>query len=537
MPTKIVALACLCAPLLAAQEAPSSVLSAIQPSWIAPHIRFLASDLLEGRETTKRGVKLAADYVASQFETLGLEPASSEGFVLRMPMRHSTVDDTPTLALEGKSGRRELVYGTDFLVQPDLVRDQVILDAPLVFVGYGLSLPAFGYDEYAGIDVKGKIVVLIPGGPEKIPSDERGHTTLFASKEATAKAHGALGVVTLLPAPAALIKERVFRQLSGYSWRGSDGVPHTLFFESAATPRLAGPGTNALFELAGRQLSDVLPRLQQGTPQSFDMGVRMSFSGRFTQVDTASWNTAGIVRGSDPALRDEYVVYSAHMDHVGMGAPVNGDSVHHGALDNAGGTATLIAMARAFKSLPTPPRRSVLFVAVSGEEKGILGSDYFVRNSPVPVERIVADVNMDNYLMLAEVKDLAAYGASYSTLDEVVKKSLGTLGIAVSPDAAPEQTIFTRSDHYPFMRRGIPAVMLFNGQQSGDKGRDGSTMLRQWLGNVHHTPRDTYEQGIDWSAGVSYARANFLIGYSVATMTERPRWKGQYFFMERPSTP
>ena len=193
-------------------------------------------------------------------------------------------------------------------------------------------------------------------------------------------------------------------------------------------------------------------------------------------------------------------------------------------------------MARAFKSLPTPPRRSVLFVAVSGEEKGILGSDYFVRHAPVPADRIVANVNMDNYLMLAEVKDLAAYGASYSTLDEVVKKSLGQLGIAVSPDAAPEQTIFTRSDHYPFMRRGIPAVMLFNGQQSGDKGRDGATMLRQWLGNVHHTPRDTYEQGIDWGAGVSYARANFLIGYEVATATERPRWKGNFFFMERSRT-
>ena len=150
---------------------------------------------------------------------------------------------------------------------------------------------------------------------------------------------------------------------------------------------------------------------------------------------------------------------------------------------------------------------------------------------------IVRSGNEDNYLMLAEVKDLAAYGASYSTLDEVVKKSLGRLGIAVSADAAPEQMIFTRSDHYPFMRRGIPAVMLFNGQQSGDKGRDGSTMLRQWLASVHHTPRDTYEQGIDWGAGVSYARANFLIGYEVATATERPRWKGNYFFMEHPVMP
>lgn len=520
-----------------AQATPPSAVNAIQPSWIAPHIRFLASDLLEGRETTKRGLRLAADYVAAQFETLGLEPASGEGFVLRMPMRHSTVAGTPTLVLEINGVRRELTYGTDFLVQPDLNRTIVAFEAPLVFVGYGLSQPAHGYDDYAGIDARGKIVVLIPGGPEQIPSDERGHATLFASKEATAKAHGAAGVVTLLPVPAGQLRERLFRQLVGYSWRAPDGSPHTLFFENDATPRLSATGTAALFELAGRPFADVLTKLQQGVPQSFDLPVRISFASQFTQADTASWNTAGLVRGSDPMLRDEYVVYTAHMDHVGIGAPVNGDSVHHGALDNAGGTATLIAMARAFKALPTPPRRSVLFVAVSGEEKGILGSDFFVRNPPVSTDRIVANVNMDNYLMLAEVKDLAAYGASYSTLDEVVEKSLGQLGIAKSPDAAPEQMIFTRSDHYPFMRRGIPSVMLFNGQQSGDKGRDGSTMIRQWLGNVHHTPRDTYEQGIDWSAGVSYARANFLIGYEVATTTERPRWKGSFFFMERPVTP
>ena len=533
MPIIILVAVLLSAGSVRAQDPATSVVSFIQPNWIAPHIRFLASDLLEGRETTKRGVKLAAEYVAAQFETLGLEPASTEGFVLRMPMRHSTVAGTPTLVLEANGVRRELVYGSDFLVQPDLVRESVTLSAPLVFVGYGLSQPAHGFDEYAGIDARGKIVVLLPGGPEKIPSDERGHATLFASKEATARAHGAVGVVTLVPAPAGQLRERLFRQLVGYSWRAPDGTPHTLFFENAATPRLTATGTSALFEVAGRPLGDVITKLQQGTPQSFDLPVRMSFAAQFTQVDTASWNTAGIVRGSDPVLRDEYVVYSAHMDHVGMGAPVNGDSVHHGALDNAGGTATLIAMARAFKALPTPPRRSVLFVAVSGEEKGILGSDYFVRHSPVPAERIVTNVNMDNYLMLAEVKDLAAYGASYSTLDEVVKKSLGQLGIGLSADAAPEQMIFTRSDHYPFMRRGIPAVMLFNGQQSGDKGRDGSTMLRQWLGNVHHTPRDTYEQGIDWGAGVSYARANFLVGYEVATARERPRWKGNFFFMER----
>jgi Zn-dependent M28 family amino/carboxypeptidase len=217
---------------------------------------------------------------------------------------------------------------------------------------------------------------------------------------------------------------------------------------------------------------------------------------------------------------------------VGMGRPVNGDSVHHGALDNAGGTATLLALARAFSSLPTRPRRSMLFVAVTAEEKAILGSDYFVHHPPVPRDRIVADINMDNYLMLAPVRDLAVYGGSYSTLGDVAQKAFAQLGIAVSEDAAPEQTIFTRSDHYPFLLAGIPAVMLFNGKASGDSAGDGSALLRRWLANIHHTPRDRVDQGILWEAGVSYARANFLIGYQVANATARPALKGRPFFLQ-----
>jgi Zn-dependent M28 family amino/carboxypeptidase len=288
----------------------------------------------------------------------------------------------------------------------------------------------------------------------------------------------------------------------------------------------------ALFELAGRSLTDVLAEVQQGRSQSFELPLSMSLSARFSQTDTAASNVVGLLRGSDPQLREEYLVYTAHLDHVGIGRALDGDSINYGALDNAGGTATLLAMARAFTALPTPPRRSILFVAVTAEEKGILGSHYFVHHPPVAVSRIVANVNMDNYLMLYPVRDLAAYGAAYSTLDTVVRGSLQRLGVALSEDAAPEQTIFTRSDHYPFMRHGIPAVMLFNGRESGGDGKDGSTVLRQWLAGVHHSPRDRMDQGIDWNAGVTYARANFLIGYSIANGPEKPRWRGRYFFMD-----
>ncbi|MEO8451546.1 MAG: M28 family peptidase, partial [Gemmatimonadota bacterium] len=416
------------------------------------------------------------------------------------------------------------------VVHADKVRERVDLQARLVFAGFGVTDSAKGYDDYAGIDARGKLVLALPGGPAALPPDERGHSSLLGAKEANALAHGAVGIVSLFPAPPELVQEKVNRQLDGFAWLYQGATPHTMFFELGATIRLTESGTSAVFAAAGKSFADVIGRVAKGGHEAFDLPVELVFKAEFVQVDTASSNVVGMLRGSDPKLRDEYVVNTAHYDHVGVGPPVNGDSVFHGALDNAGGTAVVIALARAYAALPKPPRRSVLFVAVSGEEKGILGSDYFSANPPVPIDRIVADVNMDNYLMLNPVKDLAAYGAGYSTLGDVVGHAFARLGIKLSADPAPGETIFTRSDHYPFMTRGVPAVMLFNGIGSGDGTRDGSAVLLGWLRTVHHTPRDRIDQGIDWGAGVTYAQANFLIGNEVANAEGRPRWKGRYFF-------
>lgn len=515
-------------------ESADRVVDQISAHWLAPHVRFLASPLLEGRETGTRGARLAAEYVAAELAALGLAPLGSDGsYLQRVPLRHSRVEGTPSLRVTGSRGSRELQWGTEYLIQPDVRKTETSIPAtPMVFVGFGLTLPEHNHDDYAGVDVPGKLVVVLPGGPERIPSDRLGHATMLHAKEANARAHGAAGMVTIFPMAPERLQDRFMRQLSGFSWLTREGEPRLLYFEENATVRLSTAGATALFELAGQSLTEVLAQVQQGSSRSFELPLSLSLSVRFSQTDTAASNVVGLLRGSDPLLWEEYLVYTAHLDHVGIGRPLDGDSINYGALDNAGGTATLLAMARAFTSLPTPPRRSVLFVAVTAEEKGILGSHYFVHHPPVDVGRIVANVNMDNYLMLYPVRDLAAYGAAYSTLDTVVRGSLQRLGVALSEDAAPEQTIFTRSDHYPFMRHGIPAVMLFNGRASGGDGKDGSTVLRQWLAGVHHSPRDRMDQGIDWNAGVTYARANFLIGYSIANQPEKPRWRGRYFFMD-----
>lgn len=512
----------------------------IRPSWISAHVRFLAGDLLQGRETATRGAQLAATYVAAQFESYGLQAAGTGGsFLQRMPLRRSeVVEGASSVVLIAGDQRQELVFGKDFLLHPAMSRDRVDVTAPVVFVGFGVTVPEQGYDDYAGIDARGKVVAMLFGGPTTLPSDERGHYSLLHTKEENALAHGAVGMVSILPAPGELIREKAVRQLDGFGWLDSAGTPHSLFFEQGPVVRMSASGGGALLSRAGRSLSEVIEGLQRGTPQSFELPVQLSLRAEFRHADTASANVVGLLRGSDPRLRDEYVVYTAHLDHVGIGPSVDGDSVYHGALDNAGGTAVLMAIARAYATLPRPPRRSVLFVAVTGEEKGILGSDYFAHHPPVPLDQIVANVNMDNYLMLHPVRDFAAYGADYSTLGDDVRQALTRLELQLSADPAPEQTIFTRSDHYPFMRLGVPGVMLFTGRGSGDGKRDGSQVLRAWLGNVHHTPRDAMGQGIDWGAGVTYARANFLIGYQVANQRRRPQWRGSSFFREqRPASP
>lgn len=496
----------------------------IRPEWVAASIRYLADDLLRGRETGQPGAELAAKYVAAQFEEAGLEPVNGS-FLMPVPLRHSSVIAGETrVSLGTASGPVSLELDVDVMVHPDKNADRARFEGEVVFVGWGVTAPERGYDDYRGLDVRGKVVAMVFGGPPSLPPDERGHYAALAVKAENALARGAAGIVTLMPAPAPALA-RSLTPLEGFGWTDPEGRAHSPFFETTTVLRLSESGVAKLFDAAGRSFAETLARLGRG-PASFATGVTLAFEGAFRHRPVVAHNAIGLLRGSDPGLRDEHVVYTAHLDHVGVGAPVEGDSVHHGAIDNAGGTAIMAAVARAFTELPRP-RRSVIFVAVTGEEKGILGSDHFVHQPPVPLERIVANVNLDNAVLIGPIRDFVAYGAPYSTLGDVARSAFARLGVAESEDPLPGMTIFTRSDHYPFMRAGVPAVMLFPGAAS----REGQ---QRWFGRVHHTPRDTFDQGIDWGAVVTYATANLMIGYDAANQVERPAWKGRYFFHRGP---
>ena len=512
---------------------PAAPVSRIQAAWISAHIRFLADRYLEGRETGKRGAEIAARYVAAQFEALGLAPLGADSsLLLPVPLRYSELDPAgSTLELAGPSGARTLEPTIDYLIHADKTRDSVDVAGEVVFVGWGVTAPGRGYDDYRGVDVRGKIVAMVFGGPPSLPPDERGHFASMAVKERNALVHGAIGVVTLMPAPGPKLG-RGLGQLEGFDWPDAQGQARSPFFEAGVVVRLTDRGTEALFESAGRSFPEVAAALAKGQV-TFPTHASLHLRARFRHRPVIASNTAALLEGSDPRLKHEYLVYSAHMDHIGVGEPVDGDSVYHGAIDNAGGTAVMMAVARAFATGPRP-RRSIIFLAVTGEEKGILGSDYFVHHPPVPIEQIVADVNLDNFVLTDPVKDLVAYGAAYSTLDSVANRVIRGMGLGVSEDALPWMTIFTRSDHYTFMRRGVPAVMLFPGKASGLGTQTGVEAQRAWFDHIHHTPRDRFDQAIDWKGAVLYGEANLRLGYAVANASGRPSWRGTkpWFFRE-----
>lgn len=526
---------------LAAQPArqPRVSTGTIQPEWIAAHVRFLADPLLEGRETATRGGELAAKYVASQFETLGLKPLGRDGsFLLPVPLRVSAGVPSRTSLTVTAGGRTESWrWGREFFLHADKRARDAAMKGGVVFVGWGVSAPEHGYDDYRGVDVRGKWALMFFGGPAALGPDHRGYFASLAVKESAARSHGALGVITALPGPGPLVEEK-FDQLEGFGWLDEAGEPQSIFFERYTAIRLADSGVAKLFGVAGRDWTEVLRQLGSG-PQSFPIDASLELVAAFEHRTTSASNVAGVWEGSDPRLKHEYLVYSAHLDHVGnRPSMAGGDSIHYGAIDNAGGTAAMLAIARAHTIRPRP-KRSVIFLAVTGEEKGILGSDYFAARPPVPASSLVANVNLDNFVMINPIRDLVGYGAGYSTIAEQVSSALTRMAIQPSEDPLPWMTIFTRSDHYAFMRRGIPGVMLFPGKRSGDGTRDGSAAQRAWFDTIHHTPRDRVDQGIDWQVGARYSEVNMLIGDGLANDPRRPRWRGEnhFFRLKEPGRP
>jgi Zn-dependent M28 family amino/carboxypeptidase len=436
-----------------------------------------------------------------------------------------------SLILVGKSGRRGLIPYRDYVPSPDYLRRTVEVTAPLVLAGFGVTAPDRGYDDYRAVDPKGKIVVLLTGAPSSFAPAERAHYATARIKFQNAVRRGAVGVLVVRTRDQTFPWDRLTRQAraGGMRWLDSKGEPADVFPALRGVAILSDTGAARLFEGAPASLAQVLTDAAAGKPPAFDLPVRATLRTVSEHERLESPNVAGLLRGTDPRLRDEVVVLSAHLDHLGVGEPVKGDSIYNGALDNASGSAALLEVAGAFTALPRPPRRSVLFLAVTGEEMGLLGSDYFAEYPTVPIDRIVANVNLDGLAVLYPLREMVPFGAEHSTLDSTVARVAKRLGIALAPDPFPQEVFFVRSDQYSFVRRGVPSLFPFMSLRS-DSGVDAAARFREWLATRYHTPQDDIGQPMDFEAGAGHAQLGFLVGLEIANADQRPAWKSGDFF-------
>ena len=510
---------------------------------VRAHMKFLADDLLEGRDTGTRGYDIAANYVASQFEQLGLQAYGEDEYFQWMPaVRTRLVEDSASFTLHHGDQNIELEYPNAFFTGPSAVATNQSVTGELVFVGYGMVSDTFDIDDYAGLDVEGKIVVMLTGRPEHLPSEEAAHLSRLKSDLAAER--GAVGIITLHTPEREAVRpyETSLSYLDAPSVRWVDDLGKVQGNSSIhGSAYLHYEHAEPLFAGVDYDLQDIFAQLEaKQSPTGFDLGMSATLTRTSTHETLHSPNVIGVIEGSDPALKHEYVVYTAHLDHLGLvGDPSAENQVFNGLLDNASGVAIMMETAHMFaqaKAQGHGPRRSIMFVALTAEEKGLLGADYFAEHPPVAIEQLVANVNLDMPVLLYPFADVVAFGAAHSSLGDVVERAAGRYGIGSSPDPMPEQAIFTRSDHYMLVTRGIPAVFLMTGFTSQDEDENGGEVWAQFFAEQYHRPHDdipslteTYGE-IRYDFAALFAQINFAIGEEIANGDARPYWLEDSYF-------
>jgi hypothetical protein len=500
---------------------------------IRRHVDFLAADELAGRETGSAGYQQAAEYVAEQFSAMGLLPAGSQDYFQQVPFREASWGERePTFILRGRDSDITFKFGEDFIASPPTVSEDTATAAGLVFVGYGIEAPEFGVNDYAELDLRGKIAVMVSGRPQRLPNEEGAHYSSTRSKRETAARHGAVGIA-MLNTPEREKRwafQRSVKHLHEPSldWLGADDIPGDAIPGLHPGVMLDMSAARQLFVGAERSLDTVFTEMEHGLlPKGFRLPYSASLTSGAVHKNITSPNVVALLPGSDPQLKDEYVVFSAHLDHIGVDPD---GQINNGAQDNAAGIAVMLETARLFIESGKAPRRSLLFVAVTGEEKGLLGSDYFAQHPPVPPQSMVANINLDMPMLLYPFKDIIAFGAEHSSLGKTTARAAKRAGLELSPDPMPEQVIFVRSDHYNFVRQGIPAIYLITGRQALSETIDGAAMQREFLQTRYHSPGDIADEQLNYPAAQQFTEVNYAIAREVADGKKKPSWKKGDFF-------
>jgi Zn-dependent M28 family amino/carboxypeptidase len=513
---------CLLCSVAASSEIPTKDTSA----WWG-HIKVLASDECQGRLTGSPGYQRAADYVAGEFQRFGLVPAGDHGYLQRVDFEVQTVvPEQSRVTLTTAAAKHALRIGDDLILSPGAMQRPKV-DAPLVFAGYGLHLPEAGYDDFSGLRIKGAIVVYLTGGPSTLTGPQRAHAYAEALPRYLEKS-GAVGMIAITAPknrevpwarekaasvqPGMLLSDVALRKYHGPMFAAR-------FNETVADQLFAGSGHPFA------QLTD-LADAHQPLPH-FPLPGTLAAKVVTQRTVVSANNVVAELPGSDATLTQEAIVLSAHLDHLGTGVPDGGNGIFHGAMDDASGVASMLEVARAMHEAGQRPRRSVLFVAVTGEEKGLLGSRFFASHPTRHAGHLVADINMDMFLPLFPLRHLVGYGADESSLGEDVRAIGSTTGVKLVADRQPDHLIFVRSDQYNFVRRGVPSLMLTFAPEPGTPEED---TVRGWYTTRYHAQADDLSQPIDLSAADAYDAFLLQLITRVADAATAPVWHKDSFF-------
>ncbi len=530
----LIAVACLFAVGVVAQNAPSApdaALKAISAGSVLNHIKKLASDEFEGRAPGSKGEGLTVKYLTEQFRALGLAPGNPDGtFVQKVPLVEITADSKMKLEFSGAAASLAPKYQDDYVAWTKRVTQSTSMDAEMIFVGYGVQAPEFNWDDFKGVDVKGKVIVVLVNDPP-VPDEK-----VFGGKAMTyygrwtykfekAAEKGAAGCFIIHETGRAGYPWEVVRN----SWgRGQFDLvtPDKNMGRAAVEGWLTWDLAQKLFKAAGEDLAVLKQASLSRNFKPVPLGLRAKLAFKNTLRTVDSQNVIAKLNGSDAKLENEYVLYCAHWDHFGIGPEVKGDKIYNGAVDNATGTAALLELAKAYKQLAVPPRRSILFLAVTGEEQGLLGSAYYAKRPLYPLVRTAAIINMDAMNVLGKTHDIVSIGIGSSTLDEIVIAEGKAQGRVVKPDAEPEKGFFYRSDHFSFAKEGVPAFDPEGGTDFvGKPAGWGMKMREKYTAEDYHKPSDEVKSDWDLSGLVQDAQLYFMVGYRVANESKMPEWK------------
>jgi Zn-dependent M28 family amino/carboxypeptidase len=493
------------------------------------HIKFLADDSLQGRDTGSDGLRQAESYAVEQFKNAGLEPAGTDGFFQPVHLLQFQIDEAKSsLDLVTNGQPKSLSFADDAYYSSRVTRASTNLNASLVFIGYGLKIPEKNIDELAGLDLKGKVVVYIAGSPADTPTALSAHYQNLSERWKTLRAAGVIGIVSI-PNPASMDipwsrisvnRNHPSMDLVGSEFNELDGLQIGVTFNPSSAEQL--------FAGSGHTFAEIAALAKDRSPlPHFALAISLQAKVTVLTTNVSSANIIAKLPGTDPVLRNEFIVLSAHIDHIGVGAPINGDSIYNGAMDNGSGTALVLDEAAALKAHPESLKRSILFVLVTAEEKGLLGSKYFAAHPTVPAKSIVADINVDMFLPIVPLKVLTVQGLDESDLGLHAAQIAKSFGVQPQPDPEPLRNAFIRSDQYSFIKKGIPSVVMGVSYAPGSPEKQ---IFKDWLTNRYHAPSDDLNQPVDLKAAALYEEIVRRLLVETANAPARPQWNADSFF-------